>query len=72
MPNTIDAAVMIDKRAGLDWTTLHFADGGAAVTLADLFDRMGIPVQHGDRLKITVKRLPRRKSVTFGVPKKKR
>ena len=68
----MEAKVMIDHRPGGPWVTLHTPDGGAAVTLADVLARMGIPVQHGDRLKISIRRLPRRKSVTFGVRKKKR
>lgn len=69
---TIDAKVMIDKRTGFEWLTLHFPDGGAAVTLADILARMAIVVKHGDRLRISIKRLPRKKSVTLGVPRKKR
>jgi len=68
---TIEAKVMIDKRTGFDWLTLHFADGGAAITLADILDRLAIDVKHGDRLRIGIDRLPRKRSVTVGVPKKK-
>jgi hypothetical protein len=68
---TIQGNVMIDKRTGCDWITLHFADGGAAVTLADILDRLEIDVKHGDRLKISIEQLPRKKSVTVGVSKKK-
>ena len=32
---TIESTVMIDKRTGFDWVSLHFPDGGAAITLAE-------------------------------------
>ncbi len=52
---------MIDKHEGphpYQILTVHFADGGAAVTVGDVLDRLGIVAKARDRLKITVRRLP--------------
>lgn len=60
-PHTCTGNVLVERRQGppaYEIVSLHFPDGGAAVTIADILDRLGIAVKDRDRIKITVARLP--------------
>lgn len=59
--DTCAGMVMVDHHEGphpYKVVSVHFPDGGAAVTIGDILARLGIAVKHRDRLKITVRRLP--------------
>jgi len=57
----ITGQVMLDKRpapypggAPFELLSLHFADGGTAMTIHDIAERLGITLESGDRLAITL------------------
>jgi hypothetical protein len=55
---TCTGKVLIDKRDGFgrpfEILTVHFEDGGAAVTIADVLAKLGIAVKAKDRIRISV------------------
>jgi hypothetical protein len=53
--------VLVDRHPGppaYEILSVHFPDGGTAVTIGDILARLGIAVKDRDRVKITVSRLP--------------
>lgn len=62
---TCTGTVLIEKHTdppAYEIVSLHFADGGTAVTIADILFRLGLAVNDQDRLKITVGMLPAKRS----------
>jgi hypothetical protein len=59
-PKNCIGTVLVDKHEGphpYEIVSVHFPDGGTAVTIADILSRLGLAVKAGDRLKITISRL---------------
>jgi hypothetical protein len=55
--------VLVDRHLGppvYEIVSVHFPDGGAAVTIGDILARLAIAVKDRDKVKITVNRLPDR------------
>jgi hypothetical protein len=60
-PKTCTGSVLVEKHQGdpsYEIVSVHFADGGAAVTIGDLLARLGIAAKDRDRLRIAISRLP--------------
>ena len=58
---TCAATVLVERHPGppaFEILSLHFPDGGTAVTIGDILARLGIAVKDRDRVKITASRLP--------------
>jgi hypothetical protein len=58
---TCAGTILVDRHPGppsYEILSVHFPDGGIAVTIGDILARLGITVKDRDRVKITVSRLP--------------
>jgi hypothetical protein len=61
-PRTCQGIVRIAKHVGygqrsFEIMTVHFPDGGASCTIADLTARLGIDLKEGDRIRIAISKL---------------